>query len=406
MKRVASIQGSLPMSDSHQQSPAPTGADPSGLLRQQLHQRLLKLHFQAFAQIVKQALEQSGYCNVHMAGRRHRRTRTAHGGLDLRAYSHTDLTSALTIVQVKQYQRPVSRRFIDELRGTMLRVGARHGVLITTSHFSTVAERAAAQDDIAPIKLVTGEMLLDLLLTHKIGVRDDGKAQSVVDEDFFTQLGRESLSPKATVSEQTSVATVTDAAYPIRNRATACGASGGEMTWTTHVLFGINTLWVVEAWPKGIDPTNIGLVVAAAALGSLLPDLDAAESKLKHLNLVGVKPFFWPSQVIHRQLGHRGLSHSLVGLLLVTLIAVPLVAWWGWPPSLALVLGYASHLIADACTKSGIPFWYPRKYRYHLLPAGWRFTTGSQAEEMLFPFLVMAVLLLLLRHLPANQSIY
>ena len=68
------------------------------------------------------------------------------------------------------------------------------------------------------------------------------------------------------------------------------------------------------------------------------------------------------------------------------------------------MLGYASHLAADASTKSGlpllyVPWFYPHKKRYHLLPPSLRFTTGSQAEEVLFPLLALLILLLLLSHL-------
>ena len=61
------------------------------------------------------------------------------------------------------------------------------------------------------------------------------------------------------------------------------------------------------------------------------------------------------------------------------------------------MLGYASHLLGDASTRSGIPLLYPLPERYHVLPRRWRFVTGSLAEEALFPFLVMAVAVLLLR---------
>ena len=60
------------------------------------------------------------------------------------------------------------------------------------------------------------------------------------------------------------------------------------------------------------------------------------------------------------------------------------------------MLGCASHLAADATTRSGIPWLYPDQKRYHLLPRSWRFVTGSMAEEALFPFLFAAVALLLL----------
>ena len=187
------------------------------------------------------------------------------------------------------------------------------------------------------------------------------------------------------------------------------------MTWNTHVLIGINTLWVLELFPPELLPlewlpfawlppfsdlSNIGFLAAVAALGSLLPDLDAGDSKIKHIKVAGVKPFFLPAQAIHHQFGHRSFSHSLAGLTVLIAVALPLSQFWGWLASLTLALGYTSHLIADACTKSGIPVFYPHKRRYHLLPRSLRITTGSGAEDVLFALLSVPLLFLLLRHLP------
>ena len=112
-------------------------------------------------------------------------------------------------------------------------------------------------------------------------------------------------------------------------------------------------------------------------------------------------PFSLPALVLHRAFGHRGLLHSALGLgLFGLLVALPLSFWWDWPPSLALGLGYASHLAADACTRTGIPLFYPNRRRLFLLPPLLRFVTGSPAEEALLPLLALPVLLLLL---PALQ---
>jgi inner membrane protein len=147
------------------------------------------------------------------------------------------------------------------------------------------------------------------------------------------------------------------------------------------------------------------ILIVAAMAGALLPDLDAAESKLKHLSVAGIKPFYLPALVIHRQLGHRGLAHSLAGLAIVSLSALSLAVWTGWQVPVALTLGYASHLLGDASTRSGVPLLYPNKNRYFLLPKALRFTTGSQAEEVLFPFLAILVLSLLLRFLLASSPL-
>lgn len=168
------------------------------------------------------------------------------------------------------------------------------------------------------------------------------------------------------------------------------------MMGRTHALFGITALWLLKPLDL-ITTDNLAPLVIIAMLGALSPDLDAGESKLKRFAVAGITPFAPLSLMLHHSFGHRGLLHSLVGLSLFTVLcALPLALWLGWPFGMALSLGYASHLLADAATKSGIPLLYPRRQRYHLLPNGWRFTTGSMAEEMLLPFLAFAVLLLLL----------
>jgi membrane-bound metal-dependent hydrolase YbcI (DUF457 family) len=169
-------------------------------------------------------------------------------------------------------------------------------------------------------------------------------------------------------------------------------------------MAGINALWLLRLLPGGAGTlaaapagSNLGLLAGIAAFGALLPDLDASESKIKHLPLGGIRPFALPAALLHRALGHRSLLHSLLGLGLASvLLAVPLAVWLGWQAGLALVLGYASHLLLDACTRSGIPLLFPDTRRVHLLPKGLRLVTGSLAEEVLFALLADGALLLLL----------
>lgn len=82
------------------------------------------------------------------------------------------------------------------------------------------------------------------------------------------------------------------------------------MTWPTHAVLGINTLWLLAPLPPEIVGLNMGVLVMCATLGALLPDLDASESKVKHLKIPGsqFKPFLLPAQVVHRTNQHRGLS--------------------------------------------------------------------------------------------------
>jgi len=170
------------------------------------------------------------------------------------------------------------------------------------------------------------------------------------------------------------------------------------MMGRTHALIGINSLWLLTLLPSDWV-SSWGGMAGVAAFGSLLPDLDACESTTKHLALPGTsfKPFLLPARHIHYTSQHRGLLHSFVGWITITLIALPLALLESWELWVALSLGYGSHLMADAATKSGIMLQYPRTTRYHLLPQSSRITTVSQVEEIYFAFAAGAAMALLLR---------
>jgi inner membrane protein len=173
------------------------------------------------------------------------------------------------------------------------------------------------------------------------------------------------------------------------------------MTWPTHTLFGISTLWLLAPMSPEMLQANMGVLAAAAALGALMPDLDASESKIKHLKIPNtqIKPFMLPALIVSRSDQHRGLMHSLAGLGMMPLFVLPMSFYTGWAVGMAFLLGYASHLVADSATKSGIRLLYPRTQRFHLLPMRWRITTGSFAEETLFVPLALCCVVLLLRSL-------
>jgi membrane-bound metal-dependent hydrolase YbcI (DUF457 family) len=173
------------------------------------------------------------------------------------------------------------------------------------------------------------------------------------------------------------------------------------VTWTTHTLFGISALWLLAPLPPEVLGYDFGTLAACAALGALLPDLDASDSKIKHLRLLGTqfKPFLLPAQIIHRSDQHRGLLHSLWGIGMAGTCTFPLAFWIGWAPVTALLLGYASHLLGDSATKSGLRLLHPNKRRYHVLPASLRITTQSQTEDLVASLLLLPVLLLFFNYL-------
>ena len=390
---------------------------PNPHFNDKLLRQIHSLSITGYEMLLVELLRAVGYEQVqvlrdHKRQRHSHKGRNGHGGVDIIAESRSGLATDAVLVQVKQYERPVSRRFVDELRGALLRTESRHALLITTSHFSPAAVKAAQEDHIAPVHLMDSEKLCGLLIRYQIGVcskiyKSPTHKSPRIDFVFFQYLN-DKYPPSATRKRKCTPA-VEAKAQSAQVQATQVNDSsqtanlarqkGGEMMGRTHALIGITALWLLEL-PGMITQETIAPLIFFTGIGALIPDLDAGESLIKRFSIGGIAPLAPIAVVLHRTLGHRGLLHSLAGLGLFTLLcALPLALWLGWPYGAALSMGYASHIVADSATKSGVPLLYPRRKRYHLLPKGWRLTTGSLAEETLLPFLAFAVLLLLLRHL-------
>ncbi len=175
-------------------------------LHDALLQRIQQLSFPAYCHLIRLLLYRSGYTSVQIvepgiskASRRksamsRRKSAPSTATVDtqtndvqhllysgLLAVSHTDLASALTLVRVKQAKgAPVSRRFVDQLRGAMLRLGAEQGMLIATGRFSRYAVSSATQAPLPPVRLMAGDALCAMLVERGLGVRQVsmGKAPS------------------------------------------------------------------------------------------------------------------------------------------------------------------------------------------------------------------------------------
>ena len=144
-------------------------------VREKLFDILLSLNVTQFERCMSCLLHALEYEDVRIMRkvnpqRRSHKGCNRHGGFDLLARS-SSFSPSLTLVQAKQYRRPVSRRFVDELRGAMIREGAQHGLLITTSTFPQNAVASARENQLLPIALIDAERLLDLMFRFSLGVR-------------------------------------------------------------------------------------------------------------------------------------------------------------------------------------------------------------------------------------------
>ncbi len=178
-------------------------------LRSALRAQLIELPFAPFASCICDLLRAEGYADIRLAGRATYRGRNKEGGYDIEAFLPSPLgQKAATgggvlkrkvIVQVKQFPHEVKvyQRTLDALRGACLRTGAIEAILITTSDFSPIVRnvecslrREASGSSLAPVHLLNGDALVERLIAHRIGVRENVPSQPELslDLDYFARL--------------------------------------------------------------------------------------------------------------------------------------------------------------------------------------------------------------------------
>ena len=93
---------------------------------------------------------------------------------------------------------------------------------------------------------------------------------------------------------------------------------------------------------------------------------------------------------------HRGLGHSLLWLIPLTFTSIIHIQF-----SLALIIGFLSHLILDVFTTYGCPLLYPlRKFDFACLKRKNRIQTGTNTEKSVFIFLIFLLIPMLLMGTP------
>ena len=152
-------------------------------------------------------LERLGYEDVKLVGRAGADGATFDNegiGWDVEATTVSGVNRRRIIVALKQYKpgRLVRRRMADELRGACLRANASEALLISTSNLPPdFAREDSASGALVPVRLIGGEELLDLCVTHRVGTWEEvGQSASEparygVDDTFFRQM--QAAKPKA-----------------------------------------------------------------------------------------------------------------------------------------------------------------------------------------------------------------
>lgn len=182
----------MPSNPYKPQRPAPAliSLPANDNLKGQLLERLRCVSFHAFETCVRELLLAMGYERVDILGRVHFSGRNRDGGADIEARGRAGASPVRALVRAKQYSLPVQAKYVDELRGAMVRLQAGHGIIVSTAGFSPVAAASARASSLAPVTLIGGGELADLLVRHRVGVREGLAVTLKIDERFFDALPR------------------------------------------------------------------------------------------------------------------------------------------------------------------------------------------------------------------------
>jgi hypothetical protein len=151
-------------------------------VREQMLDYLKSMPPAGFETLIRVLLEALGYEEAAVTGK------TGDGGVDVVAVLRLHgMTSVPTVIQAKRWARPVAGDVVRQLRGA-LRVDE-HGVVITTSRFTKDAIAEASASGKAPIGLVDGPKLVDLLLEQGIGVEKRAMSTWRLDTDALSEAG-------------------------------------------------------------------------------------------------------------------------------------------------------------------------------------------------------------------------
>jgi restriction endonuclease Mrr len=118
-----------------------------------------------FERLIGALLLKIGYTDVNVT------KQSGDGGIDVRALLVAGgVASMRTCIQVKR-QKTVGRPTVQNLRGSLSAHEA--GLLVTSGNFTREAIEEAKDPTKAPIALIDGRMLTELLLEYQIGVRHE-----------------------------------------------------------------------------------------------------------------------------------------------------------------------------------------------------------------------------------------
>ena len=168
--------------------------EPKGLLRdiqerneevkQKLRKSIMKISPQRFEELIGQLLAEIGFDSIEVTNK------SGDGGIDVKGKLVVGgVIGTKMAVQVKRWKHNVQTPVVTQLRGSL--GPHEQGLIITTSDFSKGAIKEASDPYKAPIALMNGKELVDLMVEYQVGIKK--KDISVLEFDESDKLLEEVL---------------------------------------------------------------------------------------------------------------------------------------------------------------------------------------------------------------------
>lgn len=144
-----------------------------------LRELLGKMDPYRFESLVKDLLEAMDYEDVVVT------KQSGDKGVDVVANYEFGITQIREVVQVKRHQGTITRPVLDQLRGALPYHQAIRGTIITLGKFAQGCKDAALFPGAAPITLIDGDKLIELMLKHEVGIKKRPQTLVEIDETYF-----------------------------------------------------------------------------------------------------------------------------------------------------------------------------------------------------------------------------
>jgi restriction system protein len=160
-------------------------ADYNRSQREAVRERLSEMAPAAFERLARDLLDAMGYDDVHVT------KQSGDKGVDVVATVRFGITSVREVVQVKRHAGSIGRPILDQLRGALPYHDAIQGTIITLGTFTKGCKDAAIFRGAAPITLIDGNRLMELMEEHGVGIVKKPARLLAPDEGYFIEQDEE-----------------------------------------------------------------------------------------------------------------------------------------------------------------------------------------------------------------------